>query len=57
MDSYNNVVRAVRNYKQQEVAGGLGTGGALGVQGGTTPASQQPVATQSQSAKTKAKKK
>jgi len=59
MDSYNNVVRAVRNYKQQEVAGGLGTGGALGVQGGSTPASQQPVAaqSQSQSSKTKAKKK
>jgi curli biogenesis system outer membrane secretion channel CsgG len=41
MDSYNNVVRAVRNYKAQEVAGGLGTGGALGVQGGSTAASQQ----------------
>jgi curli biogenesis system outer membrane secretion channel CsgG len=60
MDSYNNVVRAVRNYKAQEVAGGLGTGGALGVQGGSTPASQQPVAAQSQPqspAKGKAKKK
>jgi curli biogenesis system outer membrane secretion channel CsgG len=43
MDSYNNVVKAVRQYKAQEVAGGLGTGGALGVQGGTTPASQQAV--------------
>ena len=32
-DSYNNVVRAVRNYKQQTVAGGLGTGGNLAVQG------------------------
>lgn len=31
-DSYNNVVRAVRNYKQQTVAGGLGTGGNLSVQ-------------------------
>ncbi len=32
-DSYNNLVRAVRNYKAQEVKGGLGTGGQLGVQG------------------------
>ncbi|MBB5390303.1 MULTISPECIES: CsgG/HfaB family protein [unclassified Herbaspirillum] len=32
-DSYNNVVRAIRNYKQQTVAGGLGTGGNLAVQG------------------------
>jgi len=31
-DSYNNIVRAVRNYKQQTVAGGLGTGGNLAVQ-------------------------
>ncbi|WP_338768444.1 CsgG/HfaB family protein [Massilia sp. METH4] len=37
MDSYNQLVQAVRNYKAQEVAGGLGTGGALGVQGGITP--------------------
>ena len=40
-DSYNQLVKAVRNYKAQTVKGGLGTGGALGVQGGTTPASQQ----------------
>ena len=39
-DSYNQLVRSVRNYKAQTVKGGLGTGGALGVQGGTTPASQ-----------------
>jgi curli biogenesis system outer membrane secretion channel CsgG len=39
-DAYNRLVNAVRNYKAQEVKGGLGTGGALGVQGGTTPASQ-----------------
>lgn len=31
-DSYNNVVRALRDYKQQTVAGGLGTGGHLKVQ-------------------------
>ncbi|MBL0355249.1 MAG: peptidoglycan-binding protein [Dechloromonas sp.] len=37
-DSYNNIVRAVRNYRAQEVQGGLGTGGQLGVQGGSTPA-------------------
>ena len=39
-DAYNRLVQAVRNYKAQEVKGGLGTGGALGVQGGSTPASQ-----------------
>jgi curli biogenesis system outer membrane secretion channel CsgG len=39
-DAYNQLVRAVRNYRAQEVKGGLGTGGALGVQGGTTPASK-----------------
>lgn len=33
-DSYNNLVRALRNYKAQEVKGGLGTGGGLKVQGG-----------------------
>lgn len=37
LDSYNNVVRAVRNYRAQTVRGGLGTGGRLGVQGGATP--------------------
>ncbi len=40
-DAYNQLVQAVRNYKAQEVEGGLGTGGALGVQGGSTPASQK----------------
>ena len=39
-DAYNRLVGAVRNYKAQEVKGGLGTGGGLGVQGGTTAASQ-----------------
>lgn len=39
MDSYNQIVKATRNYRAQEVKGGLGTGGALGVQGGQTPAS------------------
>lgn len=39
-DAYNQLVQAVRNYKAQEVKGGLGTGGRLGVQGGSTPASK-----------------
>lgn len=39
-DAYNRLVHSVRNYKAQEVKGGLGTGGTLGVQGGTTPASR-----------------
>ncbi|MCG8550179.1 MAG: CsgG/HfaB family protein [Desulfobacterales bacterium] len=33
-DSMNNLIRAVKSYKAQSVAGGLGTGGAMGVQGG-----------------------
>lgn len=40
-DSYNQLVKAVRNYKAQTVKGGLGTGGRLGVQGGTTGASKE----------------
>lgn len=43
MDSYNGIVKAAQNYKAQEIKGGLGTGGQLGVQGGSTPAAQ-PVA-------------
>jgi curli biogenesis system outer membrane secretion channel CsgG len=39
-DAYNNLVRSAKNYKAQEVKGGLGTGGRLGVQGGRTPASK-----------------
>ena len=41
MDSYNQLVAAVRNYRAQTVRGGLGTGGGLGVQGGQTPASRK----------------
>ena len=41
MDSYNQIVKATRNYKAQEVRGGLGSGGTLGVQGGQTAASKQ----------------
>ena len=40
-DSYNQLVRAVRNYKAQTVKGGLGTGGTLGVQGGSTASSRE----------------
>ncbi|HEV3011560.1 MAG TPA: CsgG/HfaB family protein [Burkholderiales bacterium] len=39
-DAYNNLVKAARNYKAQEVKGGLGTGGRLGVQGGRTQSSK-----------------
>jgi curli biogenesis system outer membrane secretion channel CsgG len=40
LDAYNQTVKAVRNYTAQTVKGGLGTGGALGVDGGATPASR-----------------
>ncbi len=40
MDSYNQLVKAVRNYQEQRVKGGLGAGGRLGVQGGSTPKSK-----------------
>jgi hypothetical protein len=39
-DSYNQMIRALRNYQAQTIKGGMGTGGALGVQGGTTDASK-----------------
>ncbi|HJQ85498.1 MAG TPA: CsgG/HfaB family protein [Candidatus Binatia bacterium] len=41
MDSYNQMVDSLRGYQAQSVEGGLGTGGTLGVQGGTTPASKR----------------
>jgi hypothetical protein len=41
IDSYNKMVVGLRNYKAQTVKGGLGTGGRLGVQGGSTPASKE----------------
>jgi len=42
MDSYNQMVIAVRNYKAQSSGNktGLGTGGALKVDGQSTPASR-----------------
>ncbi|NRT55453.1 CsgG/HfaB family protein [Sphaerotilus uruguayifluvii] len=39
-DSYNKMVVALRSYKAQTVKGGLGTGGRLGVQGGSTDAAR-----------------
>lgn len=41
MDSYNKMVQSLRNYKAQTVKGGLGTGGRLGVSGGSTDASRE----------------
>ena len=39
MDSYNQLVRALRNYTPQSMgAQGLGTGGGLAVDGGAPPA-------------------
>jgi hypothetical protein len=40
-DAYNKLVVSVRQYKAQTVEGGLGEGGSLGVQGGTTNASKK----------------
>ncbi|MCV2353386.1 hypothetical protein LNV09_04350 [Paucibacter sp. B2R-40] len=41
-DAYNKLVPAVQNYKAQSVKGGLGTGGALRVQGSKNAESQRP---------------
>ena len=43
-DSFNQMVKALRNYKAQSVKGGLGTGGRIGVQGGQTEASRDVAA-------------
>jgi curli biogenesis system outer membrane secretion channel CsgG len=40
-DSYNQMVRSLHHYQAQTVKGGLGTGGKLGVQGGSTDASKK----------------
>jgi len=40
IDSYNKMVVALRSYRAQTVKGGLGRGGTLGVQGGSTEASK-----------------
>jgi curli biogenesis system outer membrane secretion channel CsgG len=56
-DSYNQMVKALRNYKAQTVKGGLGTGGRLGVDGGTTPASKEVTAPPKPATQTPTKKK
>ncbi|RZL01111.1 MAG: peptidoglycan-binding protein [Rubrivivax sp.] len=55
-DSYNQMVKALRNYKAQTVKGGLGTGGRLGVQGGDTAASKEIDARPKPAAKSTKKK-
>lgn len=40
VDSYNKMVASLQNYQAQDVKGGLGRGGLLGVQGGQTDASR-----------------
>jgi curli biogenesis system outer membrane secretion channel CsgG len=40
-DSYNQMVKALRNYKAQTVKGGLGTGGRLNVDGGQAPSQRK----------------
>lgn len=40
-DSFNQMVKSLRGYQAQTVKGGLGTGGRLGVDGGSTPASKE----------------
>ena len=40
-DAYNKLVVSLRQYKAQTVKGGLGQGGTLGVQGGSTAASKE----------------
>lgn len=40
-DAYNQLVMSLRSYRAQDVRGGLGTGGRLGVSGGSTPASKE----------------
>jgi hypothetical protein len=55
-DSYNQMVKALRNHRAQTVKGGLGTGGRLGVDGNSTGAPTQAApATPAATAKPKAK--
>lgn len=51
-DSYNNLVRAARNYRPQTIQGGPGTGGALGVQGSEPAKQPAPAATTTKKKKT-----
>ena len=50
-DSYNNLVRAARNYRPQTIQGGPGTGGALGVQGSDPVKQPTPAPTTSKKKK------
>ncbi len=54
-DSYNQMVKALQNYRAQTVKGGLGTGGRLGVDGGSTavPAAATVPTTDTSSTRTK----
>lgn len=53
MDSMNNLIRAVKAYKGQTVAGGLGAGGQLGVQGATAASYQGVMTTRTYNKNTK----
>ena len=44
-DSYNNIVRAVKDYKTQSVKGGLGAGGNLAIQGEDDQGEHEPAPT------------
>lgn len=60
IDSFNQMVRALRNYKAQSVQGGLGTGGTLAVDGASKPAAATPaqvIESEEVTAKPKSKKK
>jgi len=54
-DSYNNLVKAVKNYKTQTVEGGLGAGGNLAVQA-EEPVVKEPVKKTTTTKKKKVKK-
>ena len=53
--SYNNLVKAVKNYKTQTVEGGLGAGGNLAVQA-EEPVVKEPVKKTTTTKKKKVKK-
>jgi hypothetical protein len=53
IDSFNQMVRALRNYKAQSVEGGLGTGGTLAVDGATKPEVAAPASAAATPAVTK----
>jgi hypothetical protein len=54
-DSYNQMVKSLRNYKAQSVKGGLGTGGRLQVDGGGTPQAPKESITNSSATSVSAK--